>query len=215
MTEKSIFDIAKGFKVSPKAGENSLFPKSGRYLWAGTQVFVQGENDFPKGSPFNTEFTKAMILQGGALAGWYEAGETLNTLIADMEMLVDEDVKTSFKQIQPGHGIVILREYFEQLSADEQRAVLEHETAHVVFNHKEGRMGIPCDQAILEHELEADAYAAKAVSKEAMAGAIVKMLAMSCMSLGHSFGLDEKGCKNYFKERLEGEIVSARIKALV
>lgn len=139
------------------------------------------EEKYGKGMGLNV-----MAQSGGFLATHYD-----ETTLGKMEAAGIAVPKADQEVIgvMTGHGAVIyLEEACEGLSAEELKAVLLHEEAHVRLGHMEafaatGGAGVMMD---LDSEMEADAYSASVVGKKVMARALTKVI----INLGSFFGFD-------------------------
>lgn len=214
MTEKSIFELIQPLKAELMSKPGVMFSSPGRYIYQGVQVFFHTLNDYPQGSKNNEIVANTLIAFGGALAGYYMP-EHLPQLLKDIEEITDEKVRSSFEMIEVGHGVVLLAEFFNELSEEEQRAILEHELAHISLGHQ----GLTSSDGQLvvnvQNELDADLEASKKVSKKAMLLAIVKLVGIRAKFMGTSLGLSDAEAKENFKLELEDPAISTRIKALL
>lgn len=84
-------------------------------------------------------------------------------------------------EMEPGNYVVILEEFFSVLTEEQKQAVIAHELFHIsdghtlaAASHAEGDIYLN-----LEMELAADRAAVEEVGKEAMASAIVALIARS------------------------------------
>jgi Zn-dependent protease with chaperone function len=78
-------------------------------------------------------------------------------------------------------AIIVDYEGLKDLSADEARATIQHETAHYVLGHVEANLAAGAGNEIVideDAEFAADAYAAQKVSAAAMRSALEKMAAL-------------------------------------
>ncbi len=120
---------------------------------------------------------KMMCLSGGALC--LNITEQYLAAIQSSEMVTAE-AKAIAATYKPLPTVVLINDFFTEHSEEEKQAVMFHEIGHIVADHVSTANTSKVDEngflSVLEYELQADAFAAEMVSKQAMAAGLKKCI---------------------------------------
>lgn len=127
---------------------------------------------------YDAAFQKQCIIGLSALGGAHCSKVNQADIDAIIEHMANGGKSGAAKVMKaickPGYQIVLVKDFIQNLTKTEKKAVMYHELGHMVNGDLEGekKSGLVLN---LGYEVAADAYAAKHVGKVAMRNALIKM----------------------------------------
>lgn len=160
-----------------------------------------------------------LILAGGFGASYFTR-EQIDAFLALPDL--HEVYAKELENFKPGPVILMLSDIAEQLAEEEKFALLLHEEAHIEYDDvavARTAKVVPDSEvklvAIVENELQADAYAAARTNKATVRSALLKVVRKQAELLSKIISGDTSKAEQIFNESIGQDHMVARLAALI